>query len=130
MLAYTKNVPEYLTNKLLKFVLVIATMLILIFVKEQCSLYPILMSIVIGYITISLKNELEQIPMFIKNIIQTIATTSYSIYLYNYIFEIGTPIYRNTILIFCYILFVFGFGYFMYLLVEKPINNLSHKILK
>lgn len=70
------------------------------------------------------KNKLLSLVVFT-------GTASYSIYLYNYIYFITPkPIIQNFYAPIFYFIFVYFIGIFMYLIIEKPIQNLKEKFLK
>ena len=64
-----------------------------------------------------------KLPAAISSIVQLISVSSYSIYLYNYIFYAYKPVSRNSATMLCSIGIVFGFGILMYHLVERPLWN-------
>lgn len=83
------------------------------------------------YIYLS-KNEFIQNSKnkFLSLVVFT-GTASYSIYLYNYIYFITPkPIIQNFYAPIFYFIFVYFIGIFMYLIIEKPIQNLKEKFLK
>lgn len=133
MLLYKKNITNLISNKYTKFFFLVLTFILLFFVRNKAYMYAqirffaILISILVGLTCISYKNELEKFPLYIKSFISQIAVASYSIYLYNYIFYVSTPIIKNSAITFIYILLVFGFGICMYKLIEEPLNNLIKK---
>lgn len=75
---------------------------------------------------ISIYNILERfknIPKVVHNIVSLIAISSFSIYLYNYIFLSYKVISHSYVFVFIYLLNTLGFGILMYYLIEKPILN-------
>lgn len=117
-------------NKIFKTTLLLITIVSLIFIKSSAAINisAIFESLLLGTTCIAYKEELEKIPVVLKNFISEIAIASYSIYLYNYIFYATRPVYRNSTLVFIYILLIFGFGLCMYKLIEKPINEVINKV--
>lgn len=134
MTLYKNQTINLLKNKIFKFSLLIITIVSFLFAKSfniagtPINIIAILESLLLGTTCIVFKEDLEKIPVAFKNFISEIAIASYSIYLYNYIFYATKPLYRNTTVVFIYILLVFGFGFCMYKLIEKPLNDLINKL--
>ena len=126
MLMYEKKIS---LNKFFKFLLLVFSILFLIFIKpagfmgSSVNLVAIIETILIGVLCFSYKDEFSKIPELFKKFIGEIAISSYSIYLYNYIFYAAKPTVKNHTMIFIYMAFVFGFGIVMYKLIEKPVNK-------
>lgn len=52
--------------------------------------------------------------------VSVVASASFSIYLYNYIYLVSRPVLKCGMVFLCYVAFVVGVGIVMYLLVEQP----------
>lgn len=77
-------------------------------------------------LTVSIYNifeKIKQVPECIQNGVNLIATASFSIFLYNYIFNVYRPISSEYFYSFIYLMQTFGFGILMYYLIEKPISD-------
>ena len=136
MILYNKQNSKILLNKIFKYSLLVITLVLLIFAKMKSfmgisiNLLAIFDSLLLGTLFVAFKYELEKIPLLLKDFVSEVAIASYSIYLYNYIFYATKPLYKNSTIIFIYILFVFGFGICMYRLIERPINKFIKKIFR
>ena len=75
------------------------------------------------------EDEIARLPQGIAAFVKMIAASSFSIYLYNYVFYAGRPGPRNGWVLLCYLGMVFGFGMIMHTLVERPLNDLVKKLL-
>ena len=75
------------------------------------------------------KDELTCMPCGMAKTVNAIAASSFSIYLYNYIFYAGRPGQRNGWVLLCFLGMVFGFGAIMHSLIERPLNSLVKKIV-
>lgn len=71
---------------------------------------------------------LERITRLFKDLIVIVAEASYSIYLYNYIFEVYKIKLIGKFGLILYILMTLGFGLVMFYLVERPMTTLFRKI--
>ncbi len=134
MTLYKRPILEFFKNKYFKLLLLVITLVLLIFAKSKgfigtmIDLLAIIESLLIGSLCFLYKEELEKLPVLLKDGITKVAVASYSIYLYNYIFYATRPVYRNSTMVFIYILLVFGFGFCMYKIIEQPINKLRIRL--
>lgn len=91
------------------------------FFGTKLNLYGIVVASLLAVSIYNIIERIQSVPYFIKNPINLVATSSFSIYLYNYIFNAYNSISPKYIYI--YIFQVFGFGLLMYYLVEKNIYD-------
>ncbi len=122
-------------NKIVFIMLLLTVFIISTFIympNIPNHILKIILGILVGYIIINFNDIIEKIFIYIKNPIETIAISSYSIYLYNYIiyaFKLNTD--KNSLLEFIlYFLLAFGFGIIMHELIEKSSSECLNKLLK
>ncbi len=83
------------------------------------STYGVTVGVLCSLGFINNNSILNKLPDVGIRCISVIAQTSFSIYLYNYIFYIAKPAVQNGLALWIYMLVVFSFGIFMYNIVEK-----------
>lgn len=122
------NLYEIKLKQYLKILILAGSIMLLLFAKstQPINVLAIFQTILFGGSIIICKDTIEKIPEYFKNFISKIAAASFSIYLYNYIFNIAMPHIKNFAITLIMTAMVFGFGIIMYYLIEKPYN----KILK
>ncbi|MCR5226143.1 MAG: hypothetical protein K6E27_02870 [Eubacterium sp.] len=82
----------------------------------------------IGIVLYKLADWSKTIPKSIKEFVGIIAQTSYSIYLYNYIFTTYNNILVGKIGFVIYVFMTFGFGIIMYYVIENSLNGIIKRI--
>jgi peptidoglycan/LPS O-acetylase OafA/YrhL len=86
-------------------------------------------TILFAFAILQFKDGLALMPCSVAKVVNMIAASSFSIYLYNYIFHVGRVGARNGLVMLCYLGMVFGFGVMMHNLIERPLNSLVKMIL-
>ena len=88
----------------------------------------LVVGISIGIVLYELADWSKTIPKSIKVFVGVIAQTSYSIYLYNYIFTTYNNILVGKTGFVIYVFMTFGFGIIMYYVVENSLNGIIKRI--
>ncbi len=69
-------------------------------------------------------DDIQAMPKCLADAFHLVAKSSYSIFLYNYIFYAYKPITKNGLVMLCSVALVFGFGIMMHFFTERPLKRL------